>query len=211
MYLEHQLDASIKSLLAHIQRRICQDSTYFGIPTIKPPTDFWIFQELVFELKPDLIIEIGNYRGGSALAFAHMLDQIGKGSVIAIDIDQTHIAPLAKAHSRIEFIEGDAASVAPAVRAKIPAGARVLIVEDSSHTYDNTLAVLRAYADFVTPGSYFVVEDSLCHHGIDEGPSPGPYEALDTFLAENDRFESDRSREAFLMSWNLKGYLKRIK
>jgi cephalosporin hydroxylase len=59
-------------------------------------------------------------------------------------------------------------------------------------------------------GGYFIVEDGICHHGLEIGPSPGPYEAVETFVAERSEFEIDRSREAFGITWNPKGYLKRV-
>ena len=87
----------------------------------------------------------------------------------------------------------------------------VLIIEDSAHTFDNTLNVLKRYSPLIKPGGYFIVEDTICHHGLDVGPSPGPYEAVEAFLEMNPNFESDRSKEPFLITWNPKGYLKRRK
>lgn len=88
-------------------------------------------------------------------------------------------------------------------------GERVLVIEDSSHTYDNTLAVLRTYSGLTLPGDLFIVEDSICHHGLDVGPNPGPYEAIEAFVQENPAFEVDRSQEALFITWNPKGYLRR--
>ncbi len=96
------------------------------------------------------------------------------------------------------------------VKKQIPPGEKVMIIEDSSHTYDNTLAILNVYAELVTPGKYFIIEDSICHHGLEIGPIPGPYEAIETFMEQNIHFEIDRAREAFFLTWNPKGYLKRI-
>ena len=132
-----------------------------------------------------------------------------RGRIIAVDIDHAHLRPAAKAHPRITFLEGDACAVADRVKALVPEGAEVLVIEDSSHTYDNTLGVLRAYSDLIRPGGYFIVEDSICHHGLDVGPSPGPFEAIEAFVAEHPAFEIDRSRESFLITWNPKGYLRR--
>ena len=84
------------------------------------------------------------------------------------------------------------------------------MIEDSSHTYDNTLAVLHAYAGLVSPGSYFIVEDGICHHGLDLGPFPGPYEAVTEFLRDNSQFVIDRTCESFFITWNPRGYLRRI-
>lgn len=208
--LESSLQMPLAAALEIMQQRIVDGrTTYFGVPTLKNPLDFWVYQELISRRVPDVIIEIGNMHGGSALALAHQLDLHGKGRVIAIDVNHRRLFDQPRSHPRIEFIEGDAVAMLPEVMQRIPAGADVMIIEDSSHTFDNTLAVLRAYSPLVQPGQYFVVEDSICHHGLDVGPSPGPYEAIEAFIAENSGFEVDRSIESFLITWNPKGFLKR--
>jgi cephalosporin hydroxylase len=208
--MEDSLDLPLRDFLARGQRRITQTSRYFGIPTMKWPCDFWVYQELLHELRPDAIIEIGNYQGGSALALAHLCDQLGTGRLLAIDVDQRHVAAAARAHPRITFLQSDGVAAAGEARKFAEKAKSVLVIEDSSHTYDNTLAIVRAYADLVTPGSYFIVEDGICHHGVEEGPKPGPYEAIVDFLKEDARFTADRSRESFLVTWNPLGYLKRV-
>lgn len=207
--LEHAGGLSLYQALITMQDRILSGTTYFGIPTLKNPIDFWVYQELIWERRPDVVVEIGNNRGGSALALAHVLDHVGHGRLIGVDIDQSRLDPRARAHPRIEFLEGDGVARVGEVRARIAAPERAMVIEDSSHTYDNTLAVLRAYASLVHPGDYFIVEDSICHHGLDVGPAPGPFEAIEAFLAESDAFESDRTREGFLITWNPKGFLRR--
>ena len=207
--MENNLDMPLRDVLPNIQRRIMEETTYFGIPTLQSPTDFWIYQEILFDMKPDYIIEIGNYCGGSALALAHLLDQIGHGEIIGIDIDSSRIHATARAHPRIRFIEGDACSKFDEVRQIIGDGKRTLIIEDSSHTKQNTLNILRQYSVFVQPGDHMIIEDSICYHGLDIGPNPGPYEAIAEFVAENDAFEIDRSKEGFLITWNPTGYLRR--
>lgn len=209
--LESCLDFPFRRMLQVIQNRIMGHSTYFGVPTWKIPTDFWMYQELICELKPDVIIEIGNRYGGSALALAHLCDGLNHGRIIGVDIDHSFLRELPKAHPRITFIEGDACASHDKVSGLIKPGENVLVIEDSLHTKGNTIAVLNAYNHFVKPGGYFIVEDGICHHGLDAGPSPGPYEAIDEFVASNSDFVVDRSREAFVLAWNLKGYLKRIK
>lgn len=82
-----------------------------------------------------------------------------------------------------------------------------MVIEDSSHTYENTLRVL---ADLVSVGKYFIVEDGICHHGLDLGPRPGPYEAVETFVRVNKNFVIDRDREAYCITWNPKGYFKKV-
>ncbi len=208
-YMEDNLNMPIAEVLEQLQQRIMQRSKYFGIKTLKSPLDFWIYQEIIFRSKPDVVIEIGNYQGGSTLALAHLLDALGSGRVIAIDIDQQLIPELVREHPRVLLLEGDACARFPDVQALLTPGERVLVIEDSSHTYDNTLEVLRTYSPLIADGDYLIVEDSICHHGLDVGPNPGPYEAIDAFVAENDGFEIDRDMESFLITWNPKGYLRR--
>ncbi len=209
-YLEDNLNMPLSDILAHMQRRILRESTYFGIPTLKNPMDFWVYRELIFETRPDVIIESGIYAGGSTLALAHICDHLGGGRVIGIDPRMEYVPPAVHEHPRITLLEGRSTELFDDVKALIEPHETVMVIEDSSHTYDNTLAVLRCFQELVKPGDYFIVEDSICGHGLDAGPSPGPYEAIETFLGENPHFESDRSRESFLITWNIKGFLKRL-
>lgn len=208
-YMEESLDMPLAAVLQKIQERIMTGTTYFGVPTLQSPTDFWVYQEIIHRTKPDVVIEIGNFCGGSTLALAHVLDAMGHGRVIGLDIDHGRVPELVTSHPRIMLIEGDACQSFEQVRTLVPPGKRVLVIEDSSHTYDNTLKLLRLYSQFVQPGDYFIVEDSICHHGLAVGPDPGPYQAIEAFMAEGADFEIDRTQESFLITWNPKGYLKR--
>jgi len=209
--MEEILSKPLSEVLEVIQARIVKDSTYFGIPCMRCPLDFWIYQEIIFALKPDVIVEIGNYCGGSALSLAHLCDHLGKGRVIAVDIDHSRLNQTAKNHPRISFITGDACEVFNEVVAQCGDAATVLVIEDSSHEYQNTLNVLKKYSQLVTIGSYLIVEDGICHHGLNIGPDPGPYEAISDFVNYNKEFSIDRNKEAFLITWNPKGYLRREK
>jgi len=210
-YMEKRLDTPLSKVLPIIQDGIMTKTTYFGVKTLKSPVDAWIYQEILFETQPDVIIEIGNASGGSALFLAHICDAIGKGRVIGIDLSHKAVPRQVLDHQRILFIEGDACDSFERVRSLVSRDERVLIIEDSAHTFDNTLNVLRLYSTLLKAGDYFIVEDSICHHGLDIGPDPGPYEAIEAFLNENSDFKSDRSRERFLITWNPKGYLKRTR
>jgi len=210
-FMEKNLNLPVGDVLNIMQNRIMNESTYFGIRTAKNPLDFWIYQEILFEMKPDVIVEIGNLYGGSTLALAHFCDLLGKGRVMAIDIDQSKIGSLVKDHQRISLFEGDAGELFGTVSSLIRSEESVLVIEDSSHTYENTLTVLRKYSQLTKSGQYFIVEDSICHHGLMVGPSPGPFEAVETFVNENNDFVVDRSMENFFITWNPKGFLKRVK
>jgi len=130
--------------------------------------------------------------------------------VLGIDISQAVLPEVVRQHSRISLMEGDACDLFPQAK-RLAEGKRVLVIEDSSHTYDNTLRVLQLYSSLIPVGGYLIVEDGICYHGLDLGPKPGPYEAIESFVEENPNFEIDRSQESFLVTWNPKGYLKRLR
>lgn len=210
MFLEQSLAVPLAEVLATMQERIVKNTSYFGVPTQKNPLDFWVYQELITTIRPDVIVEIGNKFGGSTLALAHLQDLLAAGRIIAIDVDHGNLYPTAKSHPRINFLEGDAVVLSEQVKQMIESHESVLVIEDSSHTYENTINVLRSYCGLIKPGGYFVVEDSICHHGLDTGPQPGAFEAIEAFICENDRFVIDREKESFLITWNPKGFLRRI-
>ena len=210
--MEDALSKTLGEVLEVIQSRVVTDSTYFGIPCQRSPMDFWIYQEIIFALKPDVIVEIGSYCGGSALSLAHLCDHLDKGRVIAVDIDHSRLKESAKNHPRISFVTGDACKVFEDVARKCNGAKTIIVIEDSSHEYQNTLDVLLKYSQLVTVGSYLIVEDSICHHGLNVGPTPGPYEAIMSFMdSHQEKFLVDRKKEAFLITWNPKGYLRRIR
>jgi cephalosporin hydroxylase len=136
---------------------------------------------------------------------------LGKGNIIGLDITHELLSDIARQHPRITWIEGDACASYGQVKELINDQDQVLVIEDSAHTYENTLNVLRTYGPLVRPGGYFIVEDGICHHGLEIGPKPGPYEAIEAFIAENPGFVVDRSKEDFLITWNPKGFLRRVK
>lgn len=206
-YQENSLNLPLFDVLQIMQKRIMNNTQYFGVKTLKNPLDFWVYQEIIYEQKPDVIIEIGNKWGGSSLALAHFLDSIGSGRIIGIDIDHSILNNKAKKHPRTTFIEGDAISAFKSVKKLIKDHEKVLIIEDSSHTYENTLDVLKLYSYFIQSNGYIIIEDSICHHGLDIGPSPGPFEAIEDFIKENDEFSIDRDKESFFITWNPKGFL----
>ncbi len=210
--LEDQLDLPLRELLKLMQKGMMQQSTYFGVQAWKCPTDFWIYQEILFETRPDVIIEIGCNRGGGTLALHHLCRNLGCGRVIGIDISLDKLASSVRETPGIEFIEADASQCFDEVRALVKPGERVMIIEDSSHSYENTLSLLQQYSALVQVGDYFIVEDSICDHGLvmSEPPNRGPYEAIEAFIASNSDWVIDRDRERFLITWNPKGFLQRV-
>lgn len=181
--------------------------SWMGVPIIQMPADILATQEVIWATKPDIIIETGVARGGSMIFMASLLQVIGKGQVIGVDIEiRAHNRASIEAHplaSRITLIEGP--STAPdtlaRVRAEIPDGASVMVVLDSDHSRDHVLAELRAYGPLATEGQYLVVADTLLGWGDSTQtptkrskvlyPGDEPYAALKAYLAETDRFEID--------------------
>ena len=185
-------------------------STWRGTTTWKCPTDVWIYQELIHELRPGLIIEAGTAFGGSASYMATLLDLAGRGRIVSIDIAPKAPPP---EHPRITYLT--ASSTDPAtverVRDMLPTdGEPVMVILDSDHSEHHVYDELMAYADMVTPGSYLLVEDTTVNgHPVFTAHGPGPMEALNRFLAERDDFEIDPTRTRYHLTFNPRGYLRR--
>jgi cephalosporin hydroxylase len=183
---------------------------WLGAQALKNPLDLWVYQEILVETKPELIVETGTYRGGSALFLASVCDLVGRGEVVSIDIE-----PLREdypEHPRITYLAGRS-STDPEVVAKIrerAAGRPILVILDSDHSQAHVEAELAAYAPLVPVGCYVIVEDSNIGR-IRKDLMPGPLEAIERFLAGTDEFEIDREREKFLITFNPSGYLRRIR
>ena len=189
---------------------IFQRTYWMNIPCLKCPLDMWIYQEIIAEIQPDLIIETGTYLGGSALFMAHVLDIIGKGEIITIDVQERTSRP---DHPRIRYIKGSSADadLIQSILNDRPDEAR-LVVLDSDHSKDHVLRELNLLAPYVSLGSYIIVEDTNIngHPTYRSFIGEGPYEAVEEFLKGNVDFMTDHSKEKFLMTFNPYGYLKRI-
>lgn len=211
MNLENMLNKPVGEVLKAIQDRAMSKTHYMGIHTFRSPFDTWIYQELITEQKPDVIIEVGVAHGGQTLWLAHLCDALGHGRVIGIDVGVTQIDTRVPKHPRVTIVQGDAPKVVDKVTAAgAKVGLKTLVIEDSAHTYENTLAVLTAYSPFVHVGGYIIVEDTICHHGLEVGPKPGPMEAVDAWLEGARHFARDSEREP-VITWNPGGYLRRVR
>jgi cephalosporin hydroxylase len=179
---------------------------FLGISTLQNPLDAWIVQELISEVKPDLIVEAGTYHGGSAIMWAMIQREVNpKGRVVTIDIEDQRV-PAAKKHpiakKRVHFLRGG--STSPEIVAEVKRrakGKRVLVLLDSLHTADHVYAELNAYAHLVPVGGYVVVQDTPV----------GPMAGIRRFLDENPDFEADRDKERFIVTNTVLGYLKRVR
>jgi cephalosporin hydroxylase len=182
---------------------------WLGHHVLKCPLDLWTYQEILHDVQPELIIETGTYRGGSALFLASVSDLLRRGEVVTIDSARQAGRPR---HRRITYLTGSSTSdkILRQVRRRAKGKSAVLVILDSGHGKDHVLAELHAYAPFVTSGSYLVVEDTnLNGHPVLSRHGPGPAEAVAEFLEHNDAFVRDLSREKFLLTFNPGGYLKK--
>ena len=186
-------------------------NTFFlGHLVAKCPLDLWIYQEMIHELRPDLIIECGTGRGGSALYLASLCDVVGRGQVVTIDVDDYPGKPQ---HPRIRYIvaSSTAHETVENVQRLAVGCERVLVILDSNHRKDHVLNELRLYSPFVPQGGYIIVEDTnLNGHPVTPQFGPGPMEAVEAFLQEQDDFVIDTTKEKFFLTFNPRGYLKRV-
>ena len=186
--------------------------TYRGIKTIKCPFDYVIYQMLLFDVKPDLIIEIGTNNGGAALYMANMLDIIGEGEIHTIDIKEYEINDLVKNHPRIKRFLGGYENYDLNLAKGFN---RVMVIDDGSHTYGDVMSALEIFKDIVSVGSYFIVEDgALDKIGLGPQYGGGPNKAIFEFLDNNPNYVIDKNLCNFFgtnATFNTNGYLKKIK
>jgi len=204
--------------------------SWLGRPIIQYPQDMIAMQELIWEVKPDLIIETGIAHGGSLIFSASMLELLysctgSEGEVLGIDIDiRSHNRKAIEEHpmyKRINLIQGS--SIDPEIVAqvveKIKGKKRVLVCLDSNHTHEHVLAELKAYAPLTSIGSYCVVFDTIVDDMPKElsrdrpwGPGDNPKTAVWEYLKTHPEFKIDKSiQNKLLITVAPDGYLKRIK
>lgn len=199
---------------------------WLGRPIIQFPQDMVAIQEVIWDTKPDLIIETGIAHGGSLILSASLLELIGgDGQVLGVDIDirehnreaiETH--PLA---NRIDMIQGSSIdeSIADQVRAAAEGKSSVMVILDSNHTHEHVLSELQLYAPLVTNGSWLLVFDTVVEFMADDafpdrpwGVGDNPYTAVQEYLKTTDRFELDKEiEEKLLLTVAPGGWLKCVK
>jgi cephalosporin hydroxylase len=203
------------------QRRISYDVTWLGIPIVQLSEDILMMQELIWKVKPDVIVETGTAHGGTAILYASLLELLGKGRVVSIDVEirqhnrvaiQSH--PLSK---RITLIEGDSVdeAVVSRIREMIGSEDKVLVTLDSNHSCSHVRLELEKYAALVTKSSYIVVFDGVMKilsdapDGKPEWAKDNPATAIQCFLAGHPEFEADPHFNRLGVTYCPGGYLKR--
>ena len=185
--------------------------TYKNVPMIKCPFDYLIYQMIVFENPPDLIIEIGTNRGGSSLYLADLLDLAGKGEIHTIDIVDVRDEN-AKNHKRIKFFSEGYQNY----DLKNTSGFKnILIIEDGSHMYEDVKHTLEKFKSVLSIGAYFIIEDGILDKlGWKAKYKGGPNKAIKEFVKDNDSYIIDRKwcdLFGINATFNTNGFLKKIK
>jgi cephalosporin hydroxylase len=184
--------------------------TYKGVKCIKCPMDYVLYQMIIEEVKPDLIIEIGSYLGGSTLYLADLLELQGKGEVHTIDIDY-EIDQKAKDHKRIKFFRDGWENYDLKV---IKDFKTVLVIEDGTHRYKDSLNAMNKFWEAVSLNSYLIVEDGIVDAlGMSKEHKGGPVRAIKEFIAGNNNFQVANQWSDFFgknATFNTIGFLKRI-
>ncbi|MDO8623486.1 MAG: CmcI family methyltransferase [archaeon] len=195
---------------------------WLGVPVIQTPQDMILMQELIFRTQPDVVVDLGIGHGGSCIFYSSILELLGKGKVIGVDVDiREHNRKVLEAHPlyhRIELIQGSSISLETVaeVEKRIPSESKVVVCLDSNHTKNHVLNELKLYEKFVDVGSYMVVFDLFTPGIAKKGyfgeiyRNNGPREALDEFLNENHDFEIDKEYNKLFISYCIDGFLKRV-
>ena len=185
--------------------------SYKGIPAIKCPFDFTLYQMILWEVKPDLVIEIGTNKGGTTLYIADLLMLFNAGEIHTIDVAENKEDPSLLRHPKIKiFKEG----FAQYDITKVKGFKNILIIEDGSHKYEDSLNALNKFAPIVSKGSYYIVEDGIISAlGKAKEYNGGPKKAIKEFLQQNDNFIVDKKWCNFFgmnATFNTNGYLKKL-
>lgn len=198
---------------------------WLGLPILQFPQDVMAIQELIWKVKPDLIIEAGIARGGSIIFSSSILELIGKGEVVGIDIDirkhnkkQIEKHPLFK---RITMIEGSSVNkkIIKRVYEIAKNKSKILVMLDSNHTHKHVLNEMKAYTPLIKKGSYIVVMDTMIEdlpknffRNRPSNTGNNPRTAIEEFLKSNKRFKIDKTIERkLLITASPNGFLKCIK
>lgn len=210
---ERRFAMTLREWLLYHQKEIVYDQmTWMGTRIWKNPLDIWVYQEILHEVKPDVLIEIGSRYGGSTRFFADMLTLMNHGRVVSIDLDRSEYD---LEHPRVTALTGRSSD--PEILDAVDAacrGKRVMVIQDGDHRKHQVLEDLDLYARYVSVNSYFIIEDGIVDL-FDSGETlgfdqEGPLAAVEAFLCRHPEFAVDSKRERYLLTYNPKGFLKRI-
>lgn len=177
---------------------------------MKCAQDMIIFQEIIHETQPEVIIELGVNQGGSTLFLADMIGDAG--IVIGCDIQiEAWCNRKVFEKKNVTLVQGSSTDPETvAAISSMASGKRTMVILDSDHSAPHVLKECRMYGALVSSGCYMIVEDTNINgHPVYPEHGPGPAEAVRQFLSESNDFEVDRSRERLLLTFNSGGYLRK--
>lgn len=201
--------------------KVMYEPTWLGVPIIQYAEDIVMMQELVWKIRPDIIVETGVAHGGSAILYASILELLGKGKVIGVDVEIRKYNKIAiNSHpmsKRITLIEGSSVdeSIVKEVREGIQKPDKVLVVLDSNHSYEHVLQEMELYSNMVSPDSYMVVMDGAQEFAWDipsgkkEWLKDNPLHSIKDFLGKYPEWEVDPYYNRLYITSNPSGFLRR--
>lgn len=204
------------------EHRMMYEVTWLGRPVIQFPTDIVVIQELLWELQPDAVIETGIAHGGSLVLSASILELLGRGIVVGVDIEiRLHNRIAIEAHplaGRIRMVEGSSVSEESIRRVRDLVGdaRQVVVLLDSNHSEAHVHREMELYSAFVNPGSYLVVHDGAqawvwdIPRGKPQWKDDHPLAAIDRFLEHHREFRVDERRTRFGITSSPRGFLQRM-
>jgi cephalosporin hydroxylase len=203
------------------QRKLSYEVTWLGVPIIQLPEDVMMLQELLFKVRPAVVVETGVAHGGTAVLYASILELLGRGRVVSVDVEIRKYNRLAiQAHPmsrRITLVEGS--SVDPAtfseVASLIHGEEPVLVALDSNHSREHVVQELELYSPLVSQGSYIVVFDTVMDlvadtpHGKPDWRETGAGAGVRDFLERHPEFEADAYYTRLGATYCEGGFLRR--
>jgi len=204
------------------QHKLSYEVTWLGIPIIQLPEDILMVQELIWKVRPDVIIESGVAHGGALVLYASIMELLGRGRVIGVDVEIRKYNRLAiESHPmsrRISLIEGSSTDrkTVETVWGSLAPGQRTMVMLDSNHSLAHVREELELYGPMVTPGSYLVVFDEVMPMVADAPNAQtswvhdNPRDAVIDFLTTHPEFEIDHSYERLVTTYCRGGFLRRL-
>jgi cephalosporin hydroxylase len=215
-------EAGHRWIKALSENRLNYEIDWLGMPVIQTPEDLVLMQELIYSIRPDIIVEIGIAHGGGLVFYASLLELLGRGHVIGVDIEiRPHNRTAIENHwlsHRIDLIEGDSTSdeTFGKVKTVVPRGSRVIVCLDSDHTRTHVLKELALYQSLIPVGGYFVVFDTVISRLAAVGNSEekylnnSPMEAVLDFIKLTPDFRIDTNYNKLYVSSAPDGFLQRV-
>jgi cephalosporin hydroxylase len=198
-------------------RNLVWDTTsWLGVKTLKSPADMWNYQEILYSLKPSVVIEFGTRHGGSALFFAGVMRQIGnRFKLLSVDIDATTVSEQTRHDPDIELLimsssDPKVGERIADLRSQYPGPAFVIL--DSDHSKAHVLSEMKVLRPVLVPGDYVIVEDTNVNgHPVYPAHGPGPFEAVNEYFQQYpEDYRYDAAREAkFGFTFATRGFLIR--